>query len=774
MKRNAYPAVRESAGRISLASERVELGFSGRKNGALISIIDKASGCELRPRQEAPALLWKLALRSGADKELDWITSDEAAEFRWHKEEKNGAVTLHLVTSGFKQDGLTVTVKITLSAESPLTYWRMHVAGVGKDAAVYEFICPILSGLTKAGDAAPGESLAIPLLGEGYVFKDPYPVVDNLPLCSGAGPEMAEVGIGEIALQYPGSLSLQMCALYNDRAGLYFAAYDAAQHVKEFAMKPWAGWDERLPILRMSHFPGEVPGQDVEIPYDAVVGVFHGDWYDAADIYKAWATKQWWCRTKLHQRDIAGWMREGIGGVFQMSNYHIPKLEVNHSMGRIADTVNELSKETGVPLIGLVFNWEGGGGWTGPKGFFPPREGEEKFRKAMKRLREAGNYGMVYITGGVWYVKIGYDPPYDSSPEFEAEGARHAVKELDGSTAIRSWYPGWEVASICPKGEYLKQLTLALFLECLDLGVTVVQIDNFPIGRTLPCYDPSHGHPPGYGSWRNEAWNGILSEVRRRAKAKDPDCAITTEAITECFIPWIDMYDQRAGNMEYFGHYSRRLPMGGELIPLFNYVYNEYIGSYYAAYPECNRPEVLYWTRGLGKAVAQGVVPTGGRYLPDPPAHNPVTIAFFKKIARAVKNDLWPYLMFGEMLRPPVIDVPSVTAQYCKFNYIADKDRFEHRSDPAQRHEVKDSAVQHGVFRGRDGSMAYFFANVSNLPVGFDVDVSSYDSEAATFHVEKITDGKREGLPECARLPHRERITMEPFSATIIIVRPES
>jgi len=761
------PYVRESDGRIRIGNDLLELGFSREKNGALVSILDKATGCELLRDTEAPALLWRLALRRSGDKELEWIESSEAVDFVWSEQRKDGTATLTLSVRGFARRTVTVNVKVSLTADSPLSVWHMDVQGIDDDAAVYELTCPIVSGLVKMGDPAPGEALAVPIQGEGYLFKNPYPVKDRLPLCAGDGPEMAEVGLGELGLRYPGALSLQMCAFYNDAAGLYFASHDPGQNVKEFSMKQWDDLGE-FPVLSMSHFPGEAPGEGATIDYDCLVGVFHGDWHDAADIYKAWATRQWWCEKTLWERDIADWMRSGLG-VFQMSNYHIPKLKLNHSMDRIADVVNELSADAGVPLAALIFNWERAGGWTGPKGFFPPREGEEAFKAAMARLRAAGNYGFVYITGGVWYIKNTYDPSYEGRAEFEAEGRSYAVKDPDGEVRVESWFPGWESAWICPATEYLKELTVSIFLECLELGATIVQIDNFPIGGNHPCYDPSHGHPLGFGAWRGRAWGRILAEVRRRAKARNPDCAITTEGIAECFIPWLDMYDQRAGNMEYFGHYSRRLPMGGETIPIFNYVYNEYIGSYCAAFPECNRPEVLYWTRCLGKALVQGVVPTGGRYFPEPAEHNPVTIAFYKKVVRAAARECWPYLMFGEMLRPPEIDVPVITAQYCKFLY--DEEKKEHRMDPRRRHEVRDRSVQHAAFRGRDGTIAYFFVNVSEEPVGFELELSAYGSDAERFDVERIADGAREAWLSGVALPRRERLELEPLSVVVVIVK---
>ena len=455
-------------------------------------------------------------------------------------------------------------------------------------------------------------------------------------------------------------------------------------------------------------------------------------------------------------------------GVWQMSNYHIPQLDLNHSLLQIADEVGGLSRGMGVPLLSLVFNWEGGGGWTGPAGFFPPREGEETFGRAMRRLREAGCLGFVYMTGGCWYLKLPYDPPFDSWSAFEAEGRPHAVMAADGTVPVGRWYAGWESTRLCPVPAYTRELTAGVFLRCLEMGATVVQIDNFPCGGPEACHDPAHGHPPGYGPWWAEAWAGILAEVRRRARERDPECAMSTEGVSEGFLPFLDLFDQRAPNMEYFGHYAPGMPMGGETVPLFTYVYGQYIGAYTAAMPECNRPEVLYWTRCLGKALAEGVVPTAGRYFPEPRESNPVTLGFYKKVVRAAAQECWPYLMFGEMLRPPALDVPSITCEYYKF--VLDDKR--HYVDPAQRHEVRDKAVQTAAWRARDGSIGTVFANAGLEPVAFELEVSGHGADAPAFDVERITDGVHEPWLRGVSLPRRERVEMAPLSVTLVVVRP--
>ena len=255
----------------------------------------------------------------------------------------------------------------------------------------------------------------------------------------------------------------------------------------------------------------------------------------------------------------------------------------------------------------------------------------------------------------------------------------------------------------------------------------------------------------------------MLGEVRRQAKALNPDCLLTTEGICENFIPWLDLYDQRAGNMEYFGHWGAGQPMGGEAIPLFGYVYSGYIGAYLAAMPECNRPEVRYWTLCLGRTLAQGVVPTTGRYFPKPAGLNPVTLGFYGKVVRAARA-CWPYIMFGEMLRPPAIAVPAVTASYLKFVLVSDR----HEMDPNQRHEVTAAAVQHSAWRAADGSLAWIFANVSDAPVRFDVDLSPAGGPKAGWTLTRNTDGKRRALRRAAALPLKTRLSMPPLSVTII------
>lgn len=753
-KNEVYVASRE--GIVAIGNRFLELQFD-TTSGALVGILDQASAYQFSHDDQAPRRLFRLALRLQAGRELEWLDSSSASHCTWESTALPSGSQLSLTVDGFAGRALSVVVEIRLAHDSPLSVWHATVRNPGA-ASVYQLTCPIVSGLFKVGAGVPDDTIVTPRHGEGMLFREPFPVCDRLPLKAGAGPDTPQAGIGELHATYPGGLAMQMMLYYNQQAGLYLATHDSGQHVKSFDLGQIADWGP-YPLLSVSHLCGEAMGAPVSFSYDTILGVFHGDWYDGAAIYKAWATQQWWCEKKLAERDIASWMRSGFA-VFEMSNYHLPNVRLLHSMDQIAEVVNSLSSEAGVPLLALVFNFEGKGGWTGPIGFFPPREGEEPFRRAMEKLQAVGNRGFLYIPGGNWYIAIGYEPPFDSWPEFEATGRANAIMAADLAVRILKWYPGWEGARLCPGTEFTDDLTASLVLGCIERGAPVVQIDNFPICTAEACYDPSHNHLPGYGPWWSEAWNRILADTRRRSKALNPESALSSEGISENFIPYLDMYDQRAGNMEYFGHWQAGDPLGGETIPLFNFVYNEYIGSYCAAYPECNRPEVLYWTRCLGKSLVQGVVPTGGWYYPEPDELNPVTTGFFKKVARAAGRECWPYLMFGDMLRPPTIDVPRIRAPYLPWTY-------GESLDPARLHFVEDAAVQHSAWRGPDGTIGYVFVNVSEEAVDFSVELEGYGLSDLADLIQ-VADGERTILARQVHLPAVQRIHMQPLSTVLI------
>ena len=120
-------------------------------------------------------------------------------------------------------------------------------------------------------------------------------------------------------MPYPESFSgasMQFFSYYaGGKGGLYFAAYDGS-----YAQK-WLNFfrmNGRLEATLMYGYEDIGPGKSVEAPFRYVVKTFPGnDWYQAADIYKAWAVRQDWCRQgTLAERGPLGraqWLLEESG-----------------------------------------------------------------------------------------------------------------------------------------------------------------------------------------------------------------------------------------------------------------------------------------------------------------------------------------------------------------------------------------------------------------------------------------------------------------------------
>ena len=777
----------EKDNRLCISNPFLELVFDTDANGALVDVIDKAKGHCLLHQGSAPRTLFRLALRTPPGREVRWLDSRDAGQFAWRTDKIGEGRRLTLEVSGFTGRSLSVSVQIELDATSPFSRWKMRVNGL-EGSALFNIACPIVSGLFEPGKPRVGEAIAVGRQGEGFLFENPFPVVDRLPLKMGVAPDAPRVGMGELHGMYPGSQQMQFLLYTSAAAGLYLATHDADGHFKSFDVGKMPAWlsypyfsyghppkfslaDAAIapPVMSISHFPGESETQTVAIDYETVVGVFQGDWQDGADIYKRWARRQWWCKRKLVEKDIPGWLREGFG-VFLFANFNsVNPSRLDHPLGQIAEFVNDLSAEIGKPILAPVFNWEGQGPWTSPAGLFPPREGEAEFRRAMAALRKTGSLGCVSIPGDEWYLQLPFQPAaanFDCRKAFNAQARHLAITHADGQLYVRSLFDGWAQVQLCPHLDAVKTFMIDLYKQCLERGIVVIWNGGFPDGGDYACcYDPAHGHPLGFGRWWSGKYAEILEELNRECRAINPDFVHAGEGICEIFIPYLDLYDHRAGMFEVFSHIEENFPVGGRLIPLFNYVYSEYIGAFAAAFPDLNRPEVLYWARCIGKSLAQGAVPMGSKCLPEPQAFNPILLDFYKRVTRATVQECWKYVMFGELLRQPQIKVPRVEFSYLLGNVDGVT------ANGHSRHVVMDVAVECSAWRAPDGNIGYLFVNVTEDRVVFEVTLGSRDADGCLHDVDVVTNGRRERWLSGARLPATRAMDLGPLSVCLVECR---
>lgn len=744
---------------LSIENALVHLAFDPKNNYRLNSIRNKKTNCELIRDTEESSLLFYLNLKQD-DPRFDLsFTSKQAGSLS--AAGTGDAICITAVDfPGMPELVVHVTVRLDETALSKWTLAMDTPAGWH----VYSLTCPIVTGVFIPGQAASGECLVCPCLGEGYLFHDPYPMVDGLTVKTGTGPDRLMEGMGGISQMSPGGASLQMMLYYNDLSGLYMAAHDGLGDVKLFNVGPDKEFGGN-PSLSVTHMPQRGSG----IAYETVVGVFEGDWYDGTDIYKAWARKQFWSKTLLKDRPMPEWMKKGFA-VFQMGNYGLPKLDHWNTMDQIAETVNSVAEKAGVPMAGLVFNYEHDGGWTGPVGIFPPREGNEAFSASMRKMAEKGNIGFVYIPFGMWYGNIPYSEPFNSMKELFDEASHYAIRNKYGDVRVNHWAGyGWDSANLCPAGDGLHDLTLDIVNGLADLDCKIIQFDNWPICAAVECYGDKHGHPQGYGRWWTEEYIRIMDSINEKTRERDPEIAITTECITEQFLQTMHFFDQRAGNQEYFGHWIKGMPAGAELIPLFNYVYNPVTGSYLAAYPECAMPETTYWNRSVAKSVCQGVIPASGLYYGKLTTINETCLKYFEKVAGITVKLLWDYIMYAEMLRAPETDAPTVKMPYFTLN-----DPNTNALEYNRKLDLEfayNTAVETAAFRLSDGRTAFIFMNITEKSVPIDAKLF-IDKEANVRQasLDQYRDGIKARTITCD-LPGRISLELKPLEVVIYLTR---
>jgi len=111
---------------------------------------------------------------------------------------------------------------------------------------------------------------------------------------------------------YPGGwLTMQCAGLYGPKGGTYVGVHDPYASTKRLEMDTKDGylalkWTWPAPDCGK-------PGNAWEMPGKVVIRPFDGDWYDFAQIYRDWASKEakWWPRgSQVGRPDTPNWMKD--------------------------------------------------------------------------------------------------------------------------------------------------------------------------------------------------------------------------------------------------------------------------------------------------------------------------------------------------------------------------------------------------------------------------------------------------------------------------------
>ncbi|MBR4652524.1 MAG: polysaccharide deacetylase family protein [Kiritimatiellae bacterium] len=284
-------------------------------------------------------------------------------------------------------------------------------------------------------------------------------------------------------------------------------------------------------VMTAYYVPEVVAGlrQAGTLPFPGTVRRFTGGWYEAAAIYRDWAsTQDWFKKAKARNfgklRDIALWMWN------------------RGRSGEVAPQVEKFMADTGLPAALDWYWWHEIPYDTSYPFFWPPREPEADFRATVKRLRDKGAYVQTYTNGMLWDRL---------DRRWSAEGENENLVRRDGSPVKQVFNPytgadtGWMCGNAPTFHSHLRKVEKTL-AGCGLNGVYMDMIANCGYGT---CWSDRHGHAPGGGKAVAEGYAKFVAQVR----ADNPGLQLSSEEEGEAFLELFDSLIVLYGGFERLG-----------------------------------------------------------------------------------------------------------------------------------------------------------------------------------------------------------------------------
>lgn len=246
------------------------------------------------------------------------------------------------------------------------------------------------------------------------------------------------------------------------------------------------------------------------LPYSGVYAPFVGGWYEAAKLHRAWLeTTPWFKKAAARDfsklREIALWMWSR-GGV-----------EVSEP------PVHWFMKETGLKVALDWYWWHGIPYDTSFPYFWPPRDGVEGFRAAVKRMKERGAFVQVYTNGASWDC---------DDPRWADGGLESAILSASGRPFAKMYnvFTRHRLARICGEAPKFQSIIRTLERNLRESGLDGVYMDQISCGAHSPCYNPRHKHAPG-GDAVEKGYREYVQAVRD----ENPGFILSSEATSETY-----------------------------------------------------------------------------------------------------------------------------------------------------------------------------------------------------------------------------------------------
>jgi len=489
-----------------LENSHVRMAFDA-EYGGLTSLKDVVSGAEHIQATPAAHALWEMAwTRDNAEVKL--ANTQHPCASAKVADSPGGARLLTILWPdlplGGDNERCAVEVTVELPAASGIAAWRIKVANKSRGWGLGQVDFPRITGMLEAGrydlSGTFGHTETWGSLYRNYK--------------------------GRLAMRYPDGwrgMSCQYVCANRGRSGVYLAAHDGRAWYKEFVIEPGNEC-----FIRTYAENSGVAGSDYQAPYPAMLGVFQGDWLTGSKIYRKFAiTAPWAAKGKVAtcketpqaMKDVGLWLRE--------SDWTLKGVGDQAGMMK---QVAQAKEYFGVPLGFHWYNWQVAAFDTQYPHMFPAKPGVDSL---VKDMVNSGLLVMPYINGRI----------VDRSNKDFADYVPCAAKDRKGGTFTEVYGNNVPQAPMCPYTPFWQDKVAGNVEQLVaGLGVNAVYIDQISAGPPYLCFDKSHGHPLGGGSWWVDGYREMLKKARACAHANDHNAVITSECTAEPFMDGLDAF----------------------------------------------------------------------------------------------------------------------------------------------------------------------------------------------------------------------------------------
>ena len=308
---------------------------------------------------------------------------------------------------------------------------------------------------------------------------------------------------------------MQFMAWLAGGRGLYLDSRDSEGWMKSMHLRVGQG-TARLCIEHLLPQPEIGPPQFPA--YSVSLAPFTGGWYEAARVYRPWALTQRWASRGPEQRrgtyvaELACWLWN------------------RGRIDNVCPATKEVARRLGLPVALDWYWWHKKPYDSGYPDYFPPREGEARFRAAVRDLQRHRVSVQVYTNGMSWDR---------DEPDWESEG-RESTLILHNGDYHGVVYNTWmnrRLMHTCGAAEGWRRRAVQTADSAAALGLDGLYMDQISIaGGMSPCFSSEHGHVPGGGVYGVQGYR----ELFRRVRARHPDLVLSSESVAEVYQDLLD------------------------------------------------------------------------------------------------------------------------------------------------------------------------------------------------------------------------------------------